>query len=338
MRVLVLSAGYGIRMRPLTAYRPKPLLQICNRPLLGFHLARLGMAGVKRAYINRHYGVEAFPSAQWWRETVGLDVTYLEESPAPFGTGGAVRRLAHQEGPDHVLVMNADSLHTAPLSPFLQEPPVPAVAALLVRRVERSFYRPLGWNPNTGLIDPTGVPPGHLPVMFAGTAWLSRKLVESLPDEVPSDWFQDALVPMFRRGANVIGVHSEDPWWDFGHADTFFDACSDLMRFLARGDDAVRAWGPWLTSAGTWVRPGVFAHPSATIEDTVEFTDWAMIGEGCVLEGGARIGGAVLEAGVRIRGGRVNRAYVLQHTVLSGFHVEQALALEEQGQLRIMDW
>mgnify|MGYP005848041077 CR=1 FL=1 len=92
-RALILAAGEGTRLRPLTLDRPKPMLSIAGRPLLEHTIYWLRSFGVREIAINLHYRRQAiidhFGDGTAW----GVRITYSEEDPI-LGTAGAVRKLA----------------------------------------------------------------------------------------------------------------------------------------------------------------------------------------------------------------------------------------------------
>ena len=109
VRALVLAAGYGTRLRPLTDELPKPLLPVLGRPLLLRTLDALVDAGCEAAAINLHHLAEAIPAAVG-DEHRGMRLVYSREEPI-LGTGGAFVPLRDFfAGSDTALLVNGDSL------------------------------------------------------------------------------------------------------------------------------------------------------------------------------------------------------------------------------------
>jgi mannose-1-phosphate guanylyltransferase len=107
VRALLLAAGRGTRLRPLTDTIPKCLVPIRGVPLLGLWLDRLFEAGVERAVVNTHYlpePVRAFVAASRWRERIEL---FHEDTL--LGTGGTMRAVRDRLG-EAPLVAHADNL------------------------------------------------------------------------------------------------------------------------------------------------------------------------------------------------------------------------------------
>jgi MurNAc alpha-1-phosphate uridylyltransferase len=106
---LVLAAGLGKRMRPLTASRPKPLIEVAGQSLLDHVLERLRAAGVETAVVNVHYLADAV-EAHLAKNSGGLDVKISDERSLLLETGGGMVKAASQIDTDPFLVVNSDNL------------------------------------------------------------------------------------------------------------------------------------------------------------------------------------------------------------------------------------
>jgi MurNAc alpha-1-phosphate uridylyltransferase len=106
---MLLAAGLGKRMRPLTATRPKPLIEVGGRSLLDHALDRVRAAGVKRAVVNVHYLADAL-EAHVRRHADGLDVTISDERAQLLETGGGVTHALPLLGDKPFFVLNTDNL------------------------------------------------------------------------------------------------------------------------------------------------------------------------------------------------------------------------------------
>ena len=92
MKALILAAGEGTRLRPLTNDRPKPMLPVAGRPLLAITIAQLRAAGISDIAINLHYHPEAITRHFGNGRAVDVSITYSYE-PVVLGTAGAARKL-----------------------------------------------------------------------------------------------------------------------------------------------------------------------------------------------------------------------------------------------------
>ncbi|MDQ3140152.1 MAG: nucleotidyltransferase family protein [Pseudomonadota bacterium] len=106
---MVMAAGLGKRMRPLTASRPKPLVEVAGQTLLDHCLAHLKAAGVKRAVINVHYLADAL-EAHLANRVEGIEIVVSDERDQLLETGGGLVRALPLIGGDPFLVVNSDNV------------------------------------------------------------------------------------------------------------------------------------------------------------------------------------------------------------------------------------
>lgn len=108
MKAMLLAAGRGERLRPVTDSLPKPLVQIAGRPLIGYHLAALARAGIREVVINVSWLGEQLRAALGDGAGYGVSITWSDEGAVPFETGGGIFRVLPLLGPAPFLVVNAD--------------------------------------------------------------------------------------------------------------------------------------------------------------------------------------------------------------------------------------
>jgi len=106
---MVLAAGRGERMRPITDTLPKPLVPVAGKPLIGYHLSRLASAGFKEVVINLSWLGDRISAALGDGRDYGLSISYSEEGPEPLETGGGIFRALPLLGPGPFLVVNGDT-------------------------------------------------------------------------------------------------------------------------------------------------------------------------------------------------------------------------------------
>ncbi|QGU31832.1 N-acetylmuramate alpha-1-phosphate uridylyltransferase MurU [Thermochromatium tepidum] len=107
MRAMILAAGRGARMRPLTDHSPKPLLVAGGKPLIQYHLERLAAAGIRELVINHaHLGAQ-IEAALGDGARFGVRIQYSPENPA-LETGGGILKALPLLGPEPFLVINGD--------------------------------------------------------------------------------------------------------------------------------------------------------------------------------------------------------------------------------------
>lgn len=139
---MVLAAGLGTRMRPLTDDRPKALVEVGGRALIDHVLHRLGESGVERAVVNVHWFAERLESHLAARKD-GPEILISDERAELLETGGGLKKAGPLLGPDPVFVANIDSVWTDNGAPGdgalnqlarLWNPSIMDAALLLARR------------------------------------------------------------------------------------------------------------------------------------------------------------------------------------------------------------
>ena len=295
---MVLCAGLGTRLRPLTERCPKPAVPVCGVPLVRYTLGLLAGAGVRRAVVNVHHLPEQMAAeARAAAAALGLELLVSEE-PVIAGTGGALREARPLlAGADAVVVVNGDVLFDVDLGSALAAhqasgalatmvltamPPGGRYAAVeldeggRVRRIA-GRYGPGG----------EGLTPWHFP----GVHVLSPELlarVPAAPFEV--DVNREVYPPLMARGL-VRGLVTSGYWNDLGAPD----------RYLAANLDVAAGRVP-LGRFGLAAPPAI--SPDAVVERGAVVRD-AVVGAGCRVPAGARLDRAVLWPGTALAPGEV---------------------------------
>jgi MurNAc alpha-1-phosphate uridylyltransferase len=119
---LILAAGLGQRMRPLTDHTPKPLLPVGGKPLIEWHLQRLAAAGVHYVVINTSHLAEQFPQALGDGSRWGLRIRYAYEGATPLETGGGMLNALPLLGSAPFMVVSGDIFCDADLAALPVEP------------------------------------------------------------------------------------------------------------------------------------------------------------------------------------------------------------------------
>ena len=185
---MVLAAGLGKRMRPLTATRPKPLVEVAGKPLLDHVLDRLRAAGIGQVVVNVHYLADAL-EAHLRRKAADLDVRISDERGMLLETGGGVAKALPLIPEDSFLIANSDNLWI--------DGPRDAISLLAERWDEETMDAllllvPLARaNCHSGLGDFHMDPLGHItrrrpskvaPFVYTGVQIVSKRLMTDIPD------------------------------------------------------------------------------------------------------------------------------------------------------------
>jgi mannose-1-phosphate guanylyltransferase len=321
MKAMVLCAGFGTRLRPLTDKVPKPLVPLCGIPLLRYNFALLQGAGVREIVINTHHlGAEMEKGAREIASDLGLDLQVSREEKHILGTGGGVKRAQPMLGSGTFLVMNGDMIFDLDLRAAIEaHKQAHAVATMVLAPYPRGATYgavEVDKDMNVRRIAGRGAPaePGLTRMHFTGVHIVEPALLSRLPPEGESDINRTAYVRLIHEGLKVHGFLQRGYWGDLGAPRSLLKAHLDVLegrvplaRFLPGADPL----------GGTEVRsPGVRVHPQAQVDAAATLTAPCLVLSGAKIAAGARAGpDVVLGQGVRVdAGAQVERAVVWDRT------------------------
>ncbi len=109
MKAMVLAAGRGERLRPITDTVPKPLVRVAGRPLIVYHLAALARAGICDIVINLSWLAERIRAELGDGSAHGVRIQYSDEGPVALDTGGGIFNALERLGPEPFLLVNGDT-------------------------------------------------------------------------------------------------------------------------------------------------------------------------------------------------------------------------------------
>jgi mannose-1-phosphate guanylyltransferase len=261
---LILAAGFGTRLRPLTLELPKPAVPVGDRPLIAHVAEACRRGGIARLVANAHH--EHAKLSRIIRD-LELEIQVVVEAEIRGTAGGVAGARAHFE-PGPVLVWNAD---------ILTEPPVTALVELARARDAQVLAvapRPVGEG-TIGLGDDGSVVRLRGRVFgteaqsgdYIGVMALGAGVVERLPDQ--GCLLGDVALPHLARGGKVWSVPSLAPWTDLG----------DLGAY-------VRASFEWLSGQKqpVWQGRDVRLEPAVTLERCLLGSGVRVLGSGLVSE------------------------------------------------------
>lgn len=210
MIAMILAAGLGRRMRPLTDHTPKPLLPVAGKPLLQYHLEALRAGGIERVVINTAYRGEQIEAFAGDGSAFGLHIDYSRE-PEPLETGGAISHALPLLGEAPFLLINADVWTDYPLTELAHSPLPPSCLGRLLL-VPNPDFHPEG---DFALGDDHRLVAGRAHHTFAGISLLRPALIADYPHRRPAFPLLEALRPALERGQLEGRLHN-GRWSDVG--------------------------------------------------------------------------------------------------------------------------
>ena len=216
---MVMAAGLGKRMRPLTAARPKPLVEVAGATLIDHVLERLAAAGVTRAVVNVHYFADAL-EAHLERHDHGLEIVISDERTKLLETGGGIVKALPLIDADPFIQVNSDN--------FWVNGPVDALDLLAQRWDDATMDALLLLVPLARANCHSGKGDFHMeaggkiarrrvgrvaPFVWTGVQMLSKRLIAEPPaDAFSTNVFWDRAI----AEARCYGVVHQGLWFDVG--------------------------------------------------------------------------------------------------------------------------
>jgi NDP-sugar pyrophosphorylase family protein len=336
MKAMILAAGYGTRFRPATFELPKPLIPLCNHPLIGYAVDALLLAGVDEIIVNLHHLPERLQA--WLEERYrGRCRFHFSFEKVILGTGGGIRKvrdlLADEED---FFVVNGDTVQDPPLDDLrAARRASDALAALALRKPPANDRFTQVFFDGTSV---TGFGEGRgEPLMFSGCHVISRRIFDVLPQTDYSGITEDVYLRVAGSSDNPLtAVVDQGRWFDIGTPRRYIDAAAQLRELMVagnfrlppstvvRGDSLVgegaEVWGSLSRSV---IGSGCLVAKGATVVDAALW-DRAKAGEGAVVADSILGEDVVLPAGATVENALVCRfrdevEYPSSMTVAGGF-------------------
>ncbi len=225
MKALVLAAGRGERLRPLTDTVAKPMVEVGGRALIEYPLGMLKRAGITEVAINVHHLAGTDQSALGTGARLGIDIIWSPE-PALFGTGGPLNGLGGFLGTDTFVIANSDTILNLDLAAMIAfHRDRGALATIALARPENlSYYSKIEIDPGSRVrrmrlltsvarrtyddyADPAIVnfAASLAPFMYCGVIIAEPAVLKLIPPAPPWSIMAGLLAPMVRDGLPVFG-------------------------------------------------------------------------------------------------------------------------------------
>jgi mannose-1-phosphate guanylyltransferase / phosphomannomutase len=356
MKAVVMAGGEGSRLRPLTLVRPKPMLPVVNRPVLGHILYLLKQHNITDVIMTVQYLASQIQDYYGDGRNFGMNIEYAVEE-SPLGTAGSVRNAADRLCPDEpLLVISGDALTDFDLTALLAEhkrrgavltmalthvPNPLEYGVINIREDGRvlQFLEKPSWGSVTSDTVNTGI--------YA----LEPEVLQRIPPNTRLDWSQDVFPGMLSSGAPLYGHVVEGYWCDIGAIPEYQKANTDLLNGrLHLGDlgqrigpdiwcggnvsidSDVQLFGPIYLGEEVKIKRGVIVQGPSVIRDYTILDDRArvhhsIIWRNCYIGEGATLHGAVIGRQCSLK----SRAMVFEGAVVGDGTVVGADAIIQAG-------
>jgi NDP-sugar pyrophosphorylase family protein len=244
MKAMILAAGLGTRLRPLTDNRPKALVEIAGRTLLAITLARLRGSGIRDVIINTHYFAAMIQEYLESNKNFGMNIAISFEEVL-LDTGGGLKQAAHffldgsGSSEEPFLLHNVDVISTIDLRQMVQfHSEHQALATLAVQERKTSRYllfeetselcgRRSGQDQTTELVRPAQ---RVQPLAFCGIQVISPRFLAMMSEEGAFSIITSYL-RLAARGEKILGFRTDEYYWrDVGRPESVAQAAEDMLQ------------------------------------------------------------------------------------------------------------
>ncbi|MGH9068993.1 MAG: sugar phosphate nucleotidyltransferase, partial [Acidimicrobiales bacterium] len=293
MKAVIMAGGEGTRLRPLTSRQPKPMIPVCNRPMMEHVLHLLAGHGLTDVVVTVAFMAGAVRTYFGDGSELGFRLAYATEE-TPLGTAGSVRN-ARQELDETFLVISGDVVTDIDLSAVvelhrsrgamatiaLKAMDNPLEFGIVIAREDGSIERFLE-KPTWGQV--------FSDTVNTGIYVLEPEIFDWIPEGRPVDFSSEVFPALLEAGRPLYGCVADGYWEDVGTLEAYLSAHYDVLD--GKVDLDIPGFG---LRQGVWLGEGVEIDPSARIDGP------AVIGDNCRIGPGAHISDhTVLGSNVRV--------------------------------------
>lgn len=308
MKAMLLAAGLGKRMLPLTRVLPKPAIPVLGRPIAAQILRRLAGGGVTHAVVNLHHKPERLRSVLADGTDLGLKGLHYSDEATILGTGGGIGHVASElRGDGDFLVHNADFLSDVDLATLISTHRSSGCLATLVLVPARPVYTFVDIDSSNRVVSIGGRPEPAADAtaenyLFTGLHVLSDEVLDRIPSGRPSSIVTDVYLDLIAERKLGAFVH-DGFWWEFGNLGNYLEGSLRLLDLPAERIESIAMTDPIreLDEARVAVGEGADFHSGVSLVGRVAIGMAAMIGEGSTVEESVVMAEAWVSPGSHIR-------------------------------------
>ena len=238
---MILPAGYGERLWPLTADRTKPALPVLGKPLVGYVAEYLARFGIRDVVVNLHHYPDTVRQALGDGSRFGVNLEYVHE-PSILGTSGALDNARHLLAGETLIVINGKLITDIDLNAAIGEHRKQKALATLVLKenprrekfsivevedglVSRFAGMPAADSPN---------PAGPVPLMFTGIQILDPRIFDYIPRGIFSHSTVDVYPQAIAKGERIVAHVAQGSWYELSTLQRYLEISLALLKDQGR--------------------------------------------------------------------------------------------------------
>ena len=319
MRAMVLAAGLGTRLRPITYAMPKPMVPVANRPVMEHIVRHLARNGFSQAIANLHWFPETIEGHFGDGSDFGLELSYSHEEQL-LGTSGGVRNVAGFLG-DSFLVISGDALTDIDLGAMRAfHESHDGVATLATKRVADTSQFGVAITGADGRIQGFQEKPEPAEALSdlanCGIYMFRSEIFDFFPEPGTSraagpgdpagfaDWAMDVFPALMENDVAFYSHEIEDYWNDIGNLDELRDGNLDALRGAVRVEPGAPEVAEGIRSASPLgdaeIDGPVLIGSEVELGSGIRIQGPAILGDGCRIGAGAWVRDSILLAGTEL--------------------------------------
>jgi len=290
MDAVVMAGGRGVRFRPFTEYRPKPMIPFLNRPVMEYMIEKLRDAGFKRIIVLVGYLPKMIKDHFGNGEKFGVNIEYIVGNE-PFGTAGAVKRATkYIDGP--FLVVSGDTITEISIRKFMKfcshksgkvnialsefEKPYQYGIALLDEedRIYKFQEKPRKSQVFSNLVN-------------TGIYMLEPEILDLVPDKTNFDFSKDLFPLLLKKSEPIYGYKFSEYWADIGTPKRYLEATKHALDGKIDIDKIKKEWAIFEDN-------GLIIGEDCLVDDDVEVNGFAVLGNNVNIGEGSTLSNTVI--------------------------------------------
>ncbi len=288
MKAMILAAGFGTRLFPLTIDRTKPAIPFLGKPLVGYVAEYVARFGFRDVVVNLHHQPESVMRALGDGADYGVKINYTLEEPKILGTAGALDNARHLLENETFLIVNGKIITDIDITEALRTHKKSGAIATMVLKENAGRERFTIVETENGFVKGFGDFPEQIhglqadssPLMFTGIHILEPRAFDYIPRGVYSDIVPTFYNPAIEKGERIAAHITNGNWFELSTIPRYLDISLAMMT----GDK------------------NVFSGDNCSISPNARISD-SVIWDDVTIEDGARLNRTIIADGVTIKSG-----------------------------------
>jgi NDP-sugar pyrophosphorylase family protein len=307
---MILAAGFGTRLFPLTIDRTKPAIPFLGKPLVGYVAEYVAKFGFSDIVVNLHHQPESVKKALGDGSDFGVKISYTEELPKILGTAGALDNARHLLEDDTFLIINGKIITDIDISKAVETHKKSGALATMVLKENPNFEkftevlvendRVTGFGQGFPEKSVNRGAKSGAPLMFTGIHILDPRVFDYIPRGVYSDIVPTFYNPAILKGETIAAHISDGKWFELSTIPRYLDISLRMLNGLTEK---------------------VVVGKNSKISETAKVAD-SIIWDDVVVEENAEISHSIIGDGVRIKNHEIYKNVAIVRAAMVKAHPE----------------